>query len=372
MGKDSAPAPTPDPLIGQAAAGNVELGRDALAFSKEQFAKGEVRQDAYDQMIGKVVDSQLSSQDQANQWAQQDRNLGQEGKTKFDGLADQALQNGNAYSGWLGSVAQEFGKQAAGQYGMADQQQGRYNNTFAPVEDKVASDAMNWDSAGRQESMAAEAKADAMNAGQQAQNASTRAMTSMGVNPNSGRFAATNQANSTAVALAAAGAQNAARDNVRTQGVTLRQQAAQLGQQVLGSSNTARSLGLQATQAQQGATQAANGAATAGITQAGQLTGTGLGAAGVGYQGLGTGLTAGNSAVGNQGAGMSSFNANNAAMSNGFSSAGALTSSGAGIANSLYGNQLNAWGQQQQADASATSGIASGVGSIAGAAAMAF
>jgi hypothetical protein len=225
---------------------------------------------------------------------------------------------------------------------------------------------MNWDSAGRMEAQAGEAKADAMAAGQQARDASTRSMMSMGVNPNSGKFAAADRSNSAAVALAAAGAQNMARDNVRMQAQQLRGGAAQVGQQVLGNANNARALGMQATSAQQNATQAANGAITAGISQAGQLKGAGLGAAGVGYQGISTGLSAGNSAVGNQGAGQASFNAGNQAMMNGFGTAGNLTASGGGLANSLYGNQLSAWNMQNQANQAQAGGIGSAIGTIGG------
>lgn len=370
--KDAGAAPAPDPLIGQAAAQNVELGKQSLDFAKQQYAAGQLRQDQYDQLINRVVNSDLASQDKSNQWAQQDRDLGLLGKGQYDDLANKASSTADRFGDWLGSVANEFGGQAQKQYGFADQQQARYKDTFSPIEDKLASDAMNWDSAGRMEAQAGEAKADAMAAGQNARDASTRSMMSMGVNPNSGKFAATDRANSTAVALAAAGAQNAARDNVRMQAQQLRGGAAQVGQQVLGNANNARALGLQATSAQQNATQAANGAITAGITQAGQMKAAGLGAAGVGYQGLGTGITAGNSAVGNQGAGQASFNAGNQAMLNGFRTSGSLTSSGAGIANSLYGNQLNAWNAQNQAASSGNASTMQGIGTLAMAAASAY
>lgn len=366
MGKTTVSAPAPDPLIGQSAAQNVELGKQSLDFAKQQFAAGQQRQDQYDQLINRVVGSQLDSQDKSNQWAQQDRDLGQLGKGQFDDLANKASSTADRFGDWLGSVANQFGTEAQNQYQQADQQQGRYNTTFTPVEDRVASDAMNWDSAARQEQMAAQAKADAVAAGQQANDAASRQMMSMGVNPNSGKFAATQRANDTAIALAGAGAENAARDNARTQAIQLRQGAAQLGQQVLGSANNARALGLQATSAQQNATQAANGSIAAGITQAGQLKGAGLGAAGVGYQGISTGLTAGNSAVGNQGAGQASFNAGNAAMMNGFGTSGSLTSSGGQLANSLYSNNLNAWNMQNQANQAKSNGIGSALGTIGG------
>lgn len=406
--KDAAPAPSPDPAIGQAAANNVELGKEWLNFSKDQFAKGEIRQDVYDDLIGKVVNSQIGAQDQANAWAQQDRDLGQIGKTQFDQLASQAGGTADKYAGVLNGIAGQYsniadklggqatqfgnqaaayGQQAANQYGFADKQQGRYSSTFAPIEDKIASDAMNWDSDTRLASEAAKARGDVLDSSARARASTERSMASMGINPLSGRFQGQQRANDITEALGAAGAENTVRDNVRMQAQQLRGQAAQVGQQVLSNSNTARTIGLQAAQAQtgatqsqtgalqtqqnavagqQGAVQAANGAASSGITQTGQLLASGLGAAGVGYQGLGVGLTAGNSAVGNQGAGQSSFIANNGIMGQGYNGAiGANTSAG-GMLNNLYGNQLNAWGMQQQANATNSAGIGGMIGSLAG------
>jgi hypothetical protein len=380
FGKDDSPQPAPDPLIGQAAQGNVQLGQDALNFSKQQYEDSKVRQAATDALTNKVAQSALDSQDLANKWAQDDRDTQTAYRTKYDNWADQdrqtgqdtlskdqklasdALASGQKYEG-------QFGQIAAMQNGIGASQTARYGQNFAPVENQVASDAMNWDSAGRQEAMAGEAKADAIAAGTQARDAAGRQMMSMGVNPNSGKFAATSQANDTAVALAGAGAQNAARDNVRMQGVQLRQQAAQLGQQVLASGQQANSLGMQAT----GAAQTAYGTGVSTAMQAQQqglaaagvgntTASLGLGQQGAGYAGLGTGLSAGGAATGANAAGNQYNMQSNNAMMNGFQTAGGLNSSGAGIANAAYGNQLNAWGQQQQANGQLMSGIGSMVG----------
>lgn len=387
---DPAPAPKPDPLIGQAAQGNVDLGREALDFSKQQYADNKVRQESTDALTQKVADSALNSQDLANKWAQDDRNTQESYRTKYDGWADADRQTGQdtlAQDKQLAADALASGKkyegqfqaQAAAQNTLGKSQVARYGQNFAPVEDQVASDAMNWDSADRQAQMAGEAKADALTAGQQAQDANARAMTSMGVNPNSGRFAATNNANSTAVALAAAGAQNAARNNVRMQGVQLRQQAANTGQQLLASGQQANSLGMQATGAAQTAygtgvstaMQAQNqGLAAAGV---GNTTASlGLGQQGAGYAGLGTGLSAGGAATGANAAGNTYNMASNNAMMNGFTTAGGLNASGAGIANNLYGNQLNAWGTQSKLDSANSSSTMQGIGTLAMAAATAY
>jgi hypothetical protein len=363
---DAPTPPAPDPAIGQAAQANAALGQAQLDWAKQTYADSQARQDVYDNLIGKVVNSDIATQDQANAWAKQDRDLGMTGKAGFDALADQAVAKAHQYEGALNGIAGTYGGQASSLYGLADKQQGRYTSTFAPIEDKIASDAMNWDSADRLDSESAKARGDVLTSSAAARDASARNLASMGINPASGRFAGQQRAADIQEALGAAGAENVARDNIRSQAQQLRGQAAQLGQQVLGSSTAARSLGLQATNAQQNATQAASGVASAGITQEGQLKASGLGAAGVGYQGLGVGLTAGNSAVGNQGAGQSSFIANQGIMNNGFSGAMAGNSSAANILNTQYGNQLQGWGMAQQAGASSASGLGSLVGTIGG------
>ena len=72
-GKGGGSAPAPDPQIGASAMANVELGKDWLSFAKEQFADGNERQAATDALNTKVINQQLATQDQANTWAQQDR-----------------------------------------------------------------------------------------------------------------------------------------------------------------------------------------------------------------------------------------------------------------------------------------------------------
>lgn len=388
--KDSAPAPTPDPLIGQAASQNVALGQEALDFQKQQYADTSKRQDAYDDLTNKVTQSALDAQNLSNQWAQDDRNTQEAYRTKYDNWADQDRQTGqdtlskdqSLASDALASGKQyeaQFQQQAAAQNALAASQTGRYQQNFAPVEDKVASDAMNWDSAGRQEQMAAEAKGDAMDAASRATDTNQRQMMSMGVNPNSGRFAVTSRADDTAAALAAAGAENTARNSVRTQGVQLRQQAAQLGQQVLSSGQQAASLGMQATGAAQ--TAASTGVSTAmqaqnqGLAAAGVGNTTaslGLGQQGAGYTGLGVGLQAGTAATG-AASSANAYNASNAsAMLGGLTTSGSLNSSGAGIANNLYNSNITAWNDKMQADASKSSSMMSGIGTIATAAAVAF
>ena len=63
--KGGGSAPAPDPLIGQAAMENAQLGKEWLAFAKEQFAVGNERQEITDALTGRVTEQQLESQDKA-------------------------------------------------------------------------------------------------------------------------------------------------------------------------------------------------------------------------------------------------------------------------------------------------------------------
>lgn len=404
MGKSSTKveAPKPDPLIGQAAQGNIELGRESLAFARQQYEEGKIRQVDLDALTKQVAESALQSQTKAENWAQQDRDLAmkytQEDRAvsnnlrdKYENYADQDRQLGRdtaSYADQLSNDANKlgqqyekiYGEQAQYQAGFGKEEVDRYKNTFRPVQDRLVSDAMSWDSNDRLESEAGKAKADITANAAQQREAQQRQMASMGVNPNSGRFAGVERATDTLTALGAAGAQNASRDNVRAQGISMRNGAAQLGQQVLAN-------GQQANQLSSSLVGAAQNARQTGISSAMQAKNLGLAAAGVGntaaglsvsnqgagytgigsgYAGLSAGQQAGNSAIGATQAGTAGWNATNGVMQNGFGSAMAGNSSGAGIASNLYGQQLNAWGMQQQANAQNNSSFGSAIGSLVG------
>jgi len=274
--KDAAPAPSPDPAIGQAAIRNIELGEDFLDFSKEQFKVSTERQKEQDKIAKQVTDQQLAASKQSQEWATEDRK--------------------------------------------------RYEDVFKPLQDKFIDDAKNWDSADRQSERAAEAKADVMNNASLARQAGERNMASMGVSPTSGRFAGVSRAGEMATGLAAAGAENTARNTVRKEGVAMRGEAINLGSGL--GVNPATSLGLSSS----------TGSAAFGTTAGNNAQAAGLGGiVGQGYQG----------AMGGN-------------------------SSAAGILNQQYGNQLQAWQAQTQADSQASSSLWGGLGSVAGMGLMAF
>lgn len=267
----SAPAPAPDPNIGGAAMANVELGKDWLAFSKEQFALGNERQAVTDALNTKVIEQQLQSQDEANTWGREDRT--------------------------------------------------RTKEVFQPVEDSFVKTANEYDTPEKQAAAAAAAKADVQSNAAVQQQTGQRQMASMGISPLSGRFAGVTRTQDTNTALASAGAQNNARQIVRDKGLALKADAVNMGKGL--ASSTAAAYGI--------------------------------------------GTNAGNSAVANNASANQSFNQNGQVMAQGMSGAIGANNSAGSMLNQLYGNQLNAWSAQQQANATSSAGTGQMIGTIAGA-----
>lgn len=272
--KGSVSAPAPDPAIGQAALKQVELGEDWLEFAEEQYAVANERQKTTDDIANQVTQQQLSAAKQAQQWSEEDR--------------------------------------------------ARYEDIYQPVEDAYVAEASNYDTQERQDNAAAEAKADVINNYTQQQEANKRSMAAMGVNPNSGRFNATTNADATNLALSAAGAENTARQNVRDKGLALKADVANMGK---GYASTASSNSALATS---------------------------------------TGSTALNT---NMAANQQSMNNANI-VSSGYQGAMSGYNSQASILNTQYQNQMNAWSAQNQANSNSTAGLYSGLGTFAGMAMM--
>lgn len=267
----SSAAPAPDPNIGVAAMANVDLGKEWLTFAKEQFAEGNVRQSATDELNTKVINQQLDTQDQANTWAQEDR--------------------------------------------------ARTKGVFQPIEDQFVKTATEFDTPEKQAEAAAAAKADVLANSAIQKQANTRQMAAMGVSPLSGRFAGITRAQDTNTALAAASAENSARQIIRDKGLALKADAVNMGKGL--ASSTAAAYGI--------------------------------------------GTNAGNSAVANNASGNQQFNANGQVMNQGFSGNIGANNSAGSMLNTLYGNQLSAWAAQQQANATSSAGLGSMVGTGIGA-----
>ncbi|QIW86707.1 tail fiber domain-containing protein [Klebsiella phage SJM3] len=272
--KGGSSAPSPDPNIGLAAMKQAELGEEWLNFAKDQFNVSNERQKQQDVLANQVTQQQLDASKQAQQWATEDRD--------------------------------------------------RYNNTFKPLEDQFIDKAQNWDSAERQQQQASEAKADVLNNASQQRQATERNMASMGVNPTSGRYAGVERSGENATALAAAGAENNARNTVRNQALSLQADAVNMGKGL--AVNPASSLGL-STSAGSAAMQ----------------------------------TTAGNNA---QAAGLSSI------MGQGYQAAMTGYGNQANTLNQQYQNQLNAWQANQLQSNSLWGGLGQFGGMLGGAAIM--
>lgn len=269
-------APSPDPNIGIAAMKEAQTSAEYLQFAKEQFAVANARQDKQDAISNEVTNQQLGAARQAQGWATQDR--------------------------------------------------ARYENTFIPLQDEFIKTAQGWDSKERQDKLASEAKADVLNNAAQQRQSSQRQMSAMGVDPTSGRYAGIDRAGEMATGLAAAGAENTSRNQVRKEAVAMKGDAINLGSGL--GVNPASSLGL-------------------GVQSAASAYGT----------------TAANNAQ---------AVSNNNIMTQGYQTRMQGLSSQASILNQQYGNQLNAWSAQQQASASNSSGMMGGIGSMAGMGLVAF
>ena len=182
-GKGSTPAPPDYSSIGSS---NAEVGRmqqetarEQLNFQKDVYNQSKPQQDRLYQLANDVAQQQMDIAD-ANQ------------------------------------------KQAEGQWDY-------YKNTFQPVEQKMVDESMNYDSKARQEAQASQATADVRTQMANATAQQNRALTGMGVNPNSGRFAGLSRAQAVQGGASAAGAATGARNSVVDKGIGLRAGAASFG-----------------------------------------------------------------------------------------------------------------------------------------------
>lgn len=425
-GKGGGSAPSPDPMIGEAAMKNAQVGEDWLTFARQQFDSGNIRQEELDALSERIIGQQMESNERANQWASEDRQIQEDYRNKYDGWADEdravgreymdqfsglgddALAKGQEFEGIFKGIGKDslregerykgiFDNQANKQYQFGDDQLGRYRDTFAPIEDEFADKARNWDSQERLAKVASEAKGDVVANAQQQQQAQARSMQSMGIDPRSGKYQAIDRETSLTTALAAAGAQNQARDSARGQAMQLQGQAIGIGQSVAGMGQQANQIGLGASQAgnsayNQGqslnmqANSAAHTAYNTGMQTKLQAENMGLAAAGIGntsaslgmgnqgagYQGLGLGVNAGSAAMGNALGAEGNWQNNNSIMEKGFGGAMQGYNNQGNIAQNQYNSQVQAWSAQQQSAGASSAGLMGGIGTIAGAGIMAF
>lgn len=248
-------APSPDPLIGEAARANAETAKEALAWYKGIYAS--------------------------------DIKPAQE--------RDAALRAG---------LIEDVRSGMRQQQGIAQDQYDFYKSRYRPVEEQSIRDAMDYDSAANIERRSGIAAA---NVNQQFSNAAgqqARMLSRYGINPNSSAFARENAKLSNAQALASAGAQTGAAFDTMDRGIALRAGVAGAGR---GMPNMAA----------QTMAMAGNSAANAGNISA-QGMGVYAQGAGIMNQGFNTSIagnqSAGNLMLGNYNAQMQGYNAQQAAI----------------------------------------------------------
>jgi hypothetical protein len=192
MGSGSTKVAAPDytPLANasaQAATQSAELGQAQLDFAKQQYAEQQP-------LLQRIVDAQIGQMDATQQ------------------QGDDYYQN--------------------------------YVNTYRPLEDKMVADAQAFNTDAYREQLAQTAAADAAQAFSNTQGANERAMASMGVNPNSGKFASTQNQSALGLAAARTGTMNATRQQATATGYARQLDAVGLGKGLAGASTGAYSLAL--------------------------------------------------------------------------------------------------------------------------------
>lgn len=129
---------------------------------------------------------------------------------------------------------------------MADETYAYTKGTFRPLEQKIATDALGYDTPERRDAEAAQAQADIGSAGDATRATIARDVLSRGGDVNSGNFAASMSNFGVREAAAKAGAGNQARKNVEAVGAAKLSDAANLGRGIASTNATQTQLGLQA------------------------------------------------------------------------------------------------------------------------------
>lgn len=209
LGGSSAPAP--DPLIGQSALANAQISKDYLDWSKQIYA-------------------------------------------------ETAPQRAEATQIAL-DMARAQTKTATKQNEMADETYAYTKGTFRPLEQKMAADALGYDTATRRDAEAAQAQADVGTAADAGRATMLREIASRGGDINSGNVTASLANAKVREAAVKAGAGNQARKNVEAIGAAKLADAASLGRNIASTNATQTQLGLNAGNSATG-----NAASTGNIT----------------------------------------------------------------------------------------------------------
>ena len=212
----------------------------------------------------------------------------------------------------------------------ADEYAAYERETFRPLEQRLVKDAEEYSTEGKREALATTAAADVNTAFTNARAQEGRALSRMGVNPNSTRFAALNNQLSLGQAATAAGAMNKTRTDAEQLGFARRMDAAGLGRGLAGNASTAYGVSI-------GAGDAARTSAMAG----GNFMGGGYGATQQGYSSAANSYGTAGNIYGQEFQGrMQGYQAKQAAQGAMYQGIGSAIGIGAGLAMRADGGQV--------------------------------
>jgi hypothetical protein len=193
--KKNTNVPPPDPQIGEAARLQAKIGQDYLDFMMRQYDESAPRQARMDDISVRASEQQMRIADASE---------------------ERATDNFR-----------------------------RYKGNFVPIEDRFLQESMDAGGAADQARVTGQAAADSEAQAAMQREITNRNLTSMGVNPNSGKFVATNRSNGLMAAASRAGAMTGAREGARRQGINMRASASNLGRGMMADTTAAGGLALQ-------------------------------------------------------------------------------------------------------------------------------
>jgi hypothetical protein len=198
VGKGDSP-PAPDPAIGEAARANSEIGREALDFSKAQYADAKARNAEFDPLIKQIGQQQLD-------------------------IGNKQSAQADDYTNYMKTV-------------------------FRPIETSLADEADKFDTEGKRNELAGKAAADVEQAAGTADDNSRRMAATYGINVGDGAFSSQLAGNELNKTLAKVGAMNNARTQARAEGRAFKFDVAGLGRGLPGAGATAAGVALNADNA---------------------------------------------------------------------------------------------------------------------------
>jgi hypothetical protein len=226
MGKGDSP-PAPDPAIGEAARANSAIGREALDFSKTQYADAKARNAEFDPLVKQIGQQQLD-------------------------IGNKQSAQADDYTNYMKTV-------------------------FRPIETSLADEANSFDTEGKRNELAGKAAADVEQAAGTSDDNARRMAATYGINVNDGAFSSQLAGNELNKTLAKVGAMNNARTQARAEGRAFKFDVAGLGRGLPGAGATAAGVALNAgnAAANNSAMVPANARADAGTMMTGFNTATG-------------------------------------------------------------------------------------------------